>query len=74
MEIYTQVFDEEGALDKLEAFASTNGPGFYGLAVNEGTVTLVRDVADAPERIETVEGETVVVFRPDAGLNWRMTA
>ena len=74
MEIYTQVFDEENALDKLEAFASTNGPGFYGLAVNEGTVTLVRDVADSPERIETAEGETVMVFQPDAGLNWRMTA
>ena len=73
MEIYTQVFDEENALDKLEAFASTNGPGFYDLAINEGTVTVVRDVADAPERIETAEGETVVVFRPDSGLNWRMT-
>ena len=74
MEIYTQVFDEENALDKLEAFASTNGPGFYDLAINEGTVTVVRDTADAPERVETAEGETVVVFRPDAGLNWRMTS
>ena len=74
MQVYTQVFDEEGALDKLEAFASTNGPNFYGLAVNEGTVTLVREVADAPERIETSDGESIMVFRPDAGLNWRMTA
>ena len=74
MEVYTQVFDEEGALDKLEAFASINGPDFYGLAVNEGTVTLVRDVVEVPERVETAEGEIVMVFRPDAGLNWRITA
>ena len=74
MQVYTQVFDEEGALDKLEAFASINGPGFYGLAVNEGTVTLVRDVVEVPERVETAEGEIVMVFRPDAGLNWRITA
>ena len=74
MQVYTQVFDEEGALDKLEAFASINGPSFYGLAVNEGTVTLVRDVVEVPERVETAEGEIVMVFRPDAGLNWRITA
>ena len=74
MQVYTQVFDEEGALDKLEAFASINGPDFYGLAVNEGTVTLVRDVVEVPERVETAEGEIVMVFRPDAGLSWRITA
>ena len=74
MQVYTQVFDEEGALDKLEAFASINGPGFYGLAVNEETVTLVRDVVEVPERVETAEGEIVMVFRPDAGLNWRIMA
>ena len=74
MQVYTQVFDEAGALDKLEAFASINGPSFYGLAVNEGTVTLVRDVVEVPERVETAEGEIVMVFQPDAGLNWRITA
>ena len=74
MQVYTQVFDEEGALDKLEAFASINGPGFYGLGVNEGTVTLVRDGVEVPERVETAEGEIVMVFRPDAGLNWRIMA
>ena len=74
MQVYTQVFDEAGALDKLEAFASINGPRFYGLAANEGTVTLVRDVVEVPERVETAEGEIVMVFRPDAGLNWRIMA
>ena len=74
MQVYTQVFDEAGALDKLEAFASINGPGFYGLAANEGTVTLVRDVVEVPERVETAEGEILMVFQPDAGLNWRIMA
>lgn len=74
MQVYTQVFDEEGALDNLEAFASINGPDFYGLAVNEGTVTFVRDVVEVPKRVETAEGEIIMVFQPDAGLNWRITA
>lgn len=77
MEIYARVFDEEGALDRLEAFASLNGPAFYGLAPNAETVTLTRRPADAPddtpERITTAEGETVRVFRPDAGVRWRLS-
>src|SRR5690349_7648782 len=52
LESYAAVFEEEGALDKLEAFASVNGPRFYGLPVNEGTVTLERTEATVPERIE----------------------
>ena len=40
LESYAAVFEEEGALDRLEAFASENGPRFYGLPLNEGTVTL----------------------------------
>jgi dihydroorotase len=50
MEAYATVFDEEGALDKLEAFASVNGPSFYGLPLNDSTITLERkpmQVADA---------------------------
>ena len=44
------VFDEEGALDKLEAFARLNGARFYGLPLNEGTVTLERAEVEGPER------------------------
>ena len=40
LESYATVFDEEGALDRLEGFASEHGPRFYGLPLNEGTVTL----------------------------------
>ena len=42
LESYAAVFEEEGALDKLEGFASEHGPRFYGLPLNEGTVTLER--------------------------------
>jgi dihydroorotase len=42
LESYATVFDEEGALDRFEAFASENGPRFYGLPLNDGTVTLER--------------------------------
>ena len=40
MQVYAQVFAEEGALDRLEAFASLNGPRFYGLPANEERITL----------------------------------
>ena len=43
LESYAQVFDEEGALDRLEGFASEHGPRFYGLPLNEGRVTLERE-------------------------------
>lgn len=67
-----QVFDEEGALDRLEAFVSRNGPAFYRLPLNEDTIVLART---PPEEsifcdIETRAGERVRVFRPDAGLRW----
>jgi dihydroorotase len=42
MSCYAHVFEEEGALDRLEAFASLNGPAWYGLPVNAETITLVR--------------------------------
>ena len=70
LETYTQVFDEEGALDKLEAFASLNGPAFYGLPANQETVTLKRGQPNPPVSVETSEGETVQVFVPDGGLAW----
>ena len=42
MPLLAHVFEEEGALDRLEAFASLNGPAFYRLPVNDGTITLVK--------------------------------
>ena len=45
------MFDEEGALDRFEAFASLNGPAFYRLPVNTETVTLQRAPVDVPDEI-----------------------
>ncbi|MDP2018565.1 dihydroorotase, partial [Hydrogenophaga sp.] len=49
IEMYAEAFDTVGALDKLEAFASFNGPAFYGLPRNSGTVTLKRESWTTPE-------------------------
>ena len=54
LESYASVFEEEGALDRFEAFASSNGARFYGLPLNEGTVTLERADTHVPETIERV--------------------
>ena len=67
LEAYAQVFDEEGALDRLEGFASLHGPAFYGLPVNEGSVTLERIPTEVPATI----GE-VVPFLAGGQLGWRM--
>ncbi|MBO0904061.1 dihydroorotase [Jiella sonneratiae] len=71
-----QVFDEEGALDKLEAFTSTNGPGFYRLPVNEETITLRKVAPDEAIFCPVDAGEDgrVVVFRPDRPLEWSIVA
>ena len=72
IELYAQVFDEERALDKLEAFASLNGPAFYGMAPNETTVTLVREETRVPETVPTPDGQTVHPFRGGEVLPWRL--
>ena len=52
LESYATVFEREGALDQLEAFASEFGPRFYGLPLNQDTVTLVRQEQQVPARLE----------------------
>ncbi len=70
LESYAQVFEEEGAIDRLEGFASEHGPRFYGLPLNEGTVTIERASVTVPERIG--EGGTAVVpFHAGETLRWR---
>ena len=69
MSILAEVFEQDGALDKLEAFTSLNGPGFYGLPVNEATLTLKRETPTYPAHIHTSEGP-VTVFDPAMPLNW----
>jgi dihydroorotase len=71
LEAYATVFDEEGALDRLEAFASENGPRFYGLPLNEGTVTLCRSEMRVPERIGS-GGDEVIPFLAGSTLPWSL--
>lgn len=72
MQSYAQVFHEEGALDRLEAFASLNGPRFYGLPVNESKLKLELAASEVPAEI-AVGSERVVVFAPETGAAWRLT-
>jgi dihydroorotase len=71
MELYAAAFEQAGALDKLEAFASLNGPAFYDLPVNQGTVTLKRESWTIPASVAMGEHQLVPL---DAGaqLHWKM--
>jgi dihydroorotase len=71
LESYAQVFDEHGALDSLEAFASENGPRFYGLPPNDGTITLERADVRVPERIEAGDIE-LIPFHAGETLRWKL--
>lgn len=73
LQTYVQVFDEEGALDRFEAFASLNGARFYALEPNAGTITLEKRSMSMPPAIE-VDGEDVVVFRGGETLSWSIRA
>lgn len=70
--VLAEVFEAAGALDRLEAFASLNGPAFYRLPANEERIALVRGEAWAPPRsLETGDGP-VTVFDPGFPLHWRV--
>ena len=74
MSILAQVFEDAGALDKLEAFVARNGPGFYRLPVNSATITLEKtdNPVTYPDRIDTGAGP-VTVFDPGFPLYWQVT-
>lgn len=67
LESYLAAFEEEGALDRFEGFASEHGARFYGLPLNEGTVTLVREGVAVPGVIGDV-----VPFHAGEMLGWRV--
>lgn len=71
LESYFAVFDEEDALDRFEAFASENGPRFYGLPLNEGSVTLERADSLVPNTIKA-NGTEIVPFHAGETLGWRL--
>jgi len=71
MEMYTEAFEQAGALDKLEAFASFNGPAFYNLPRNEGTITLRRESWTLPATVAL--GDTQLVpLNGGQQVNWKM--
>ena len=71
LESYAKVFEEENAMDRFEAFASENGPRFYGLPLNEERITLVREPQSVPERLSAA-GAEIVPFHAGATLGWRV--
>jgi dihydroorotase len=72
LELYTQVFDEENALDRLEAFAALNGPAFYRLPASDARITLTRSPLEIPPVIGA--GDTALVpFRAGETLSWRLS-
>jgi dihydroorotase len=74
LSILAEVFEQDGALDRLEAFTSLNGPGFYGLRPNDDTITLTKgEPVTYPTQIETGDGP-VTVFDPMMPLHWRVGA
>ena len=73
LEAYAKIFDEENALDKLEGFASEFGPRFYGLPLNDGTVTLQRKDVSVPETLDVMNTK-IVPFHSGGTLPWTFLA
>jgi dihydroorotase len=67
LEIYARVFEEENALDRFEAFASLNGPHFYGMKVNDSTITLKRGQQTVAQEIASVRP-----FLAGQKLSWQI--
>lgn len=73
MELYAQAFDQVGALDKLEAFASFNGPDFYRLPRNTTTLTLKREAWTLPNELTYLDG-SLVPLNAGEQMSWKVTA
>ena len=71
LELYAEAFEAAGALDKLEAFASFNGPDFYGLPRNTDTVTLHRQAFTLPDTLPFGDAE-IKPLRAGETLNWKL--
>ena len=71
LELYAEAFDAAGALDKLEAFASFNGPAFYGLPRNHGSVTLRRQAWTLPDALPFGDAQ-LKPLRAGESLAWQL--
>ncbi len=69
--LYAEAFEDADALDKFEAFASFNGPDYYGLPRNTGTVTLLRETTEVPASLP-YGGEELIPLRAGETVRWRL--
>jgi dihydroorotase len=75
IEIYTMIFEQQNALDKLEAFASFNGPDFYGLPRNSKTITLVKQDWQIPDDYplsKSADTDKIVPFLAGQTITWKL--
>ncbi|WP_419208572.1 dihydroorotase [Photobacterium leiognathi subsp. mandapamensis] len=73
IELYAEVFEQANALDKLEGFASFNGPDFYGLPRNTDTITLVKESWTIAEEMQ-FGSDTVVPIKAGETMSWKVNA
>jgi dihydroorotase len=74
IELYATAFEQAGALDRLEGFASHFGPAFYGLSRNPDTITLVREAWTLPESLPYAKGQQIVPLGAGETLEWKLEA
>ncbi|RTL53106.1 MAG: dihydroorotase [Rhodocyclaceae bacterium] len=72
IELYAEVFEAAGALDKLEAFASRNGPAYYGLPVNTGTIILTKESWPVPASQSYIDTDALVPLRAGETVAWKL--
>src|SRR5699024_2278849 len=72
IELYTEVFEAAGALDRLEGFASLHGPAFYGLSASEERITLEKREWSNDAKLRAGD-ETIVPLRAGANIGWQVT-
>ena len=72
MELYAEAFDNAGALDKLEGFASFHGADFYGLPRNSDTLTLETGEVQVPAQFAYADDDALVPLRAGETLSWKM--
>ena len=72
IELYAEAFEQVGALDKLEAFASFHGADFYRLPRNTGTITLAKEEWTVPASLPYAGGDTLVPLRAGEAVGWKL--
>ncbi|WP_306168680.1 dihydroorotase [Halomonas sp. MMSF_3323] len=72
IELYATAFEQAGALDRLEGFASHHGPDFYGLPRNSDSITLDKVEWQVPAELPFGDGKTLVPLRAGETLGWKM--